>query len=254
MQNTWLVSNKKFEEHTNDAAKHGLGVLDYTNGVLVEVSELTEQNPFVAPFAGELVGVFEPRAHSATAYAVINGNKTAYRSSTSSDYSLNRDCFSIKLYTGDKLYFTSQVGGDAHYFYPYVNQKIVNLTGDDVVSNETFNAHVSDTNLHYSGLPNVIESGSNDNGFYRKWSNGDLEQYGSSDGTRNGNLLTIDFPIAFASTQYCVNFTPLGPPSETGTRYNRYVYEKALDYVVFCDHMFGLGVTRCDWHAIGKWK
>lgn len=153
MQNTWPVSNKKFDEHVNDAAKHGLGVLDYTNGVLVDVTTLTKDTPFVAPFAGELVGVFEPDTLRTIAYAMINGNKTAYRSSKSTDYALNRDCYSIKLYKGDSLYFTSSVGGDDHYFYPYVNQKIVNLTGDDVVSSGTFNAHVNDTNLHYSGLP-----------------------------------------------------------------------------------------------------
>ena len=120
MQNTWPVSNKKFEEHVGDDAKHGLGVLDYTNGVRVDMSTITEQNPFVAPFAGELVGAFAPSGFGVVAYAVINGKQTAYRSSTSSSYSTNRDCYSIKLYTGDSLYFTSQVVGADHYFYPYV--------------------------------------------------------------------------------------------------------------------------------------
>ena len=50
----------------------------------------------------------------------------------------------------------------------------------------------------------VIESGSNDNGWYRKWSDGFIEQWGFR--TSNTTNQTINLPTSFSNTSYYVNF------------------------------------------------
>ena len=210
MQNTWPVSNKKFEEHVVDPQAHNARF----NAIEADYEAQIKSEEIRASRVEA-----EIEARSLNRYKDACGKITTEQTRAES------------VETGLSERITSEVG---------------TLRAD--------HNQLSDTVDGLQNLPHVIECGSNEYGSYRKWSNGDIEQYGSSDGTRGDSKLTINFPTAFISTQYCVNFTPLGAPSETGTRYNRYISSKAVDHVVFCDHMFGLGVTSCDWYAIGKWK
>ena len=55
-----------------------------------------------------------------------------------------------------------------------------------------------------ANTPTVIESGSNKNGRYRKWSDGLIEQWGT--GIADGNARTL--PIPFPNTNYMILVTP----------------------------------------------
>jgi hypothetical protein len=137
-----------FEEHVADVEIHGGGnqLLDYSAGIRITSDTLqqfvgepgvtpAEGKYFTAPCDGVLVGVFSPKAFGVICYAVINGIKTAFRSSTSSDYTNNRDSYSIPLSKDDKIWFTGSVIGDDHYFYPYKNQVVYDGDTDSHVYN-----------------------------------------------------------------------------------------------------------------------
>lgn len=52
----------------------------------------------------------------------------------------------------------------------------------------------------------VVETGSNENGWYRKWSDGFIEQWGIFD--TNNRPQTINLPISFSNTSYYINCIP----------------------------------------------
>lgn len=137
-----------FEEHVADVEIHGGGnqLLDYSAGIRIDSDTLKqfvgepgvtpeEGKYFTAPCDGVLVGVFSPQEFNVICYAVINGIKTSFRSSTSSTYTNNRDSYSIPLSKGDKIWFTGSVMGDDHYFYPYKNQVVYDGDTDSYVYN-----------------------------------------------------------------------------------------------------------------------
>jgi hypothetical protein len=137
-----------FEEHVADGEIHGGGnqLLDYSAGIRIAGDTLKqfvgepgatpeEGKYFTAPCDGVLVGVFAPHEFGVVCYAVINGIKTSFRSSTGSDYTNNRDSYSIPLSKGDKIWFTGSVKGDDHYFYPYKNQVVYDGDTDSYVYN-----------------------------------------------------------------------------------------------------------------------
>lgn len=62
------------------------------------------------------------------------------------------------------------------------------------------------------GTSYVVETGSNDNGYYRKYPDGYIEQWG----TRTGISQTIDLPKSFASTNYSVQFTHIDANGHQG--------------------------------------
>ena len=58
----------------------------------------------------------------------------------------------------------------------------------------------------------VIETGNNSNGYYRKWNDGFIEQWGKINiSTTAGNELrtTINLPISFSSTNYIIQITAI---------------------------------------------
>lgn len=69
---------------------------------------------------------------------------------------------------------------------------------------DDIHAEIDNSISNHTEIPHVIEYGSNDNGSYRKWSNGDIEQWGT--GSANGEAR--DLPVAFPNTEYMVLVTP----------------------------------------------
>ena len=93
----------------------------------------------------------------------------------------------------------------------------------------------------------VIESGSNDNGWYRKWSDGFIEQWNVL--TSNQKNQTINLPISFSNTTYYVNFIQYRPnASSAGWNYH-YVVRTSIT-----KSSFQINVADADgisWYACG---
>ena len=93
----------------------------------------------------------------------------------------------------------------------------------------------------------VIESGSNSNGWYRKWSDGFIEQWNVL--TSNQKNQTINLPISFSNTTYYVNFIQYRPnASSVGWDYH-YVVRTSIT-----KSSFQINVADADgisWYACG---
>jgi hypothetical protein len=101
----------------------------------------------------------------------------------------------------------------------------------------------------------IIDSGRDNAGnWYRKWSDGTLEQ-GGIVATPNITVgeATISFELQFANTNYQVLFTCGGSISETGTRYDHYVKSKTVNDCIVEDHMLRLQCDWIEWMAIGTY-
>lgn len=162
-----------------------IGLPDYNAGIKIQYSGLNDglpinvNVPFVAPSNGIIVGTFAPVGFDATNNIYINGKLTAYKASSSSTYTTNRDCITIIVKEGDSVYASINCSEEI-YFYPFIEDS----SKRDCVSY-------------------VVESGSNGYGFYRKYSDGYIEQWG----TRSNVEQPIILPTPFASSNYSVQLT-----------------------------------------------
>lgn len=101
----------------------------------------------------------------------------------------------------------------------------------------------------------IIDSGRNGANWYRKWSDGTLEQGGTVSTPDSTSVeATINFELQFANTNYQVSFTCGGTISEIGTRYIHYVTSKEVNKCTVVDHMLGLRCDWIEWMAIGTYS
>ena len=93
----------------------------------------------------------------------------------------------------------------------------------------------------------VIESGSNSNGWYRKWSDGFIEQWNVL--TSNQKNQTINLPISFSNTTYYVNFIQYRPNASSAGWDYHYVVRTSIT-----KSSFQINVADADgisWYACG---
>ena len=93
----------------------------------------------------------------------------------------------------------------------------------------------------------VIESGSNSNGWYRKWSDGFIEQWNVL--ASNQTKQTINLPVSFSNTTYYVNFIQYRPNTGSAGWDYHYVIRTSVT-----KSSFQLNVADADgisWYACG---
>lgn len=94
-------------------------------------------------------------------------------------------------------------------------------------------------NSKLNSMKYVVETGSNDNGWYRKWSDGWIEQGGYTT-TANGNVFLI---IAFSDTNYKLTFGL----NATVNSYAPVWKSKYTTYFVY----YCTSGRKSDWYACG---
>ena len=111
--------------------------------------------------------------------------------------------------------------------------------------------------------PIVVESGYNTKAFYRKWSDGTLEQWSRgvmATGASSGNVQTsIAFPIPFLDTTYAlmvlgqsnvISGTTIAENQYSNGSANRTVNSTQISF-----YKTGNAYAQYfSWYAIGKWK
>ena len=159
------------------------------------------------------------------------------------------------LYKGDQL---RQV--------PIARVKLegLNITGVDMLLDIIPTVKEMDEALAQLNANYIVEEGENDNGHYRKWSNGTLEMWGSYQGTfsiPSGNVVngiyyssdrTIPFPVESKTTTYVVatifsngiQWLKTSTSSTNRTGFNAVILQPT-----------GTNPTlRVHWRATGAWK
>lgn len=142
---------------------------------------------------------------------------------------------------------------------------------------KAFNLNKMQDNIE-EAINGVVESGSNANGSWVKFSDGTMMQWGSKSfvGAETGNTgsyAIVTFPQAFADNKFSVSYSPLYSPN--------YANEITLFTVLTGSHVYGIGSNSTqdtvyrrlshttdttelsklyatnlsfNWQAIGKWK
>lgn len=90
----------------------------------------------------------------------------------------------------------------------------------------------------------IVETGSNANGTYRKWSDGTLEQWGEETTASTTNH-TVTLPVPFVSNKYVVLGT-----NTSGTQTTFMVSNTNASYF----YVYPSSSTRLFWIAMGRWK
>lgn len=110
-------------------------------------------------------------------------------------------------------------------------------------------------------LPKIIESGTNDNGTYIKFSNGFLIQYSSTSGgtpINPSSIITrvVNLPISFVNTYYTIipakSWNPVNWGSITETISSK--TQNSFSIEVFNNSINEAGAIEYYWLAIGFWK
>lgn len=111
--------------------------------------------------------------------------------------------------------------------------------------------------------PGIVESGSNDNGNYIKFSDGTLIQRGEADCPANVGYAGITFPIPFIDNNYIMiannkfmGETEYGDNDQVRNIVTpqNWLKDKAYIYAYFYDHSIATYKRRVQYIAIGKWK
>lgn len=103
----------------------------------------------------------------------------------------------------------------------------------------------------------IIESESNENGYYRKWSDGTLEQWGSSNNDSGNDSKTINMPISFADKNYNIQIQNLYINNSYPVTLNSVLKSSESVFVVAIRQAYSndlIGPVCFDWRAIGRWK
>ena len=109
----------------------------------------------------------------------------------------------------------------------------------------------------------TIDSGSNEHGFYMKFSNGDIIQYGYAEAPASTTYATITFPIEFNDTNYevlaCHKYQSgedYGGSAQLRCVVTGQASTKAIGYAysVLSDGTAPAYIRKCSFIAIGKWK
>ena len=107
----------------------------------------------------------------------------------------------------------------------------------------------------------VVETGAANNGFYRKWSDGTLEQWGfASFSARSGTATTtITFPTAFVNTDYYLQITPRQNvfAGHTFAENNGGAGNREATTTTTKISWFKSGnsyATNANYYVVGKWK
>jgi hypothetical protein len=99
----------------------------------------------------------------------------------------------------------------------------------------------------------IVESGSNANGYYAKYSNGMMMQYGIS--TVTGYPYTLTFPVSFINTTYSI--TGIWNKSSAAGRTVTINTKSTSSTSIFVYNASGLTPETSgsiDWIAIGTWR
>ena len=121
---------------------------------------------------------------------------------------------------------------------------------------------VGAVNEVYSDVQSIVESGSNSNGYYVKYGDGTLIQWGrytatyavdiSLSAVYRGDQKTITFPIAFIDTNFKMTLSAIAPVNSAYL-----VDEKTTNTMKFYPIAYASrtsGSYSVDFIAIGKWK
>ena len=103
----------------------------------------------------------------------------------------------------------------------------------------------------------IIESGNNDRGDYRKWADGTLEQWGSSNNDSGNDSKTVNMPISFADKNYNIQIQNLYVSSSYPVTLNSVLKSSESVFVVAIRQAYSndlIGPVYFDWRAIGRWK
>lgn len=141
------------------------------------------------------------------------------------------------------------------YYYYMVVANVV-IAASDAQMSQITGSMAAKANVDFSNctIPVVIESWSNNSktGGYRKWSSGELEQWGQFISTTNDTLQTVDFYIDFAYIP-CV-FASFNYSSNGNAQYQyfspRSVSKKSFQIM----DSISPGYQKTDWHSKGYWK
>lgn len=96
----------------------------------------------------------------------------------------------------------------------------------------------------------VVESGKTSSGWYRKWSDGFLEQGGTVPTTTNAEI-SVTLNKSFTTTKYNLQLCGFGDNWVSGWGIRQ--KSKSLSYFVFYIDTPGgaTGITQADWYASG---
>lgn len=139
-------------------------------------------------------------------------------------------------------------------------KNVVNNNVDNAGDLENLNT--TDKSSLVGAINSVVESGSNSNGYYVKYANGTLIQWGrytatyaidiSLSAVYRGDQKTITFPIAFIDTNFKMTLSAIAPVNSTYL-----VDEKTTNTMKFYPIAYASRANSAysvDFIAIGKWK
>ena len=144
-----------------------------------------------------------------------------------------------------------------------MNKTKVNLDNNLILKSE--NVEYNNDTLKNT-LDKIIESGSNDNGSWIKYSDGTLIQYGnvtksiniktksSSSGWYYGDGYAINFPINFSDTNYFAEVKPAMSALITLNIYSITNYRNSICEFNLSSNIEYNNSYKFRWFAIGRWK
>ena len=163
--------------------------------------------------------------------------------------------YAAKSHNHDTVYSKSNHNHDAVYSkLGHVHDYAASNHNHDTVYSKLGHNH-DDKYITKTTGAYIIDSGRDGANWYRKWSDGTLEQGGTIEtpDSTSGEA-TISFNLQFADTNYQVLFTCGGEISTSGTRYNHYVKSKTVNDCIVGDHMLALQCDWVEWNAIGTYS
>lgn len=112
------------------------------------------------------------------------------------------------------------------------------------------------SNLDLLNGKSIIDSGSNDNGYYRKYADGTLEMWGTSEEIGSDGYATVELPQPFFDTYYRIYANQIYHPSTPVSVVSVQVQTKQSLHIYAREPNGTMPAQGCrySWFCVGTWK
>lgn len=127
---------------------------------------------------------------------------------------------------------------------------------DDIAANESAGYAAGALAVRELNGKSIIDSGSNDNGYYRKYADGTLEMWGTSEEIGTDGYATVELPQPFFDTYYRIYANQIYHPSTPVSVVSVQVQTKQSLHIYAREPNGTMPASSCkyNWFVVGTWK